>query len=740
MTRTSHRKAPASSRPGSPDDELDLGRYLGILQEHRGSIVATMVLTLGVGLLYMAAATPIYRAHAVLQIEKKANPLGELGALLADFSGEAPTEIELLGSRALLGKVIDELRLEVSATPRYFPLLGAALARGHEEAGIAEPPWALERFAWGGERIQVERVSVPRELEDIPLQLVTGEGGTYTLLDPDSQPLLSGNVGVPAASAPDSVLRVELLVSELQARPGTQFWVTRRSRLEVVEGLQRALRPVEKGLNTGVLSVSLEGRDPVEISAILTAISKHYVRHNVERRSEEVEQTLAFLDTQLPGLRKELERAEAALSAHRAGKGSVDLGLEAQAILERSVDVEKAISELTLERSELRQRFTQNHPVLNAMSSKLARLRADRTALNAKLKGLPDAELTAARLVRDVNVANELYIQLNNKAQEYRVLKSSIVGNARILDEPVVTRLPVRPSKPGVLAVSLVLGLTLGVAFAFTRQALHRGISDPAALEAALGVPVYATVPLGEAPSRRARRKRGADSEGPTILARTRPHDLATESLRSLRTRLQMVLEDAPNNVIAITGTSPGVGASFVSANLAWVLADSGKRVLLVDANLRGGGLHRCFGVARSRGLAEVLEGALTLEQSVVQVPDQSLFFLPTGALPSNPAELLLGDAFKTLVARMSLAYDLVLLDTPPILAVTDAALVGRQAGVNLAVVRAGAHPLREVAAALTRLSQDGVSVQGVVFNGVPRSPSGRAVRGIYQYEYPTVS
>ncbi len=738
MTRTPGSQAPARSRAGVSEDELDLGRHLGILIERRRSIAVTLVLALAVGGLYLAAKTPVYRADAVLQIEEKGSSFGELDELLSDFSGDAATEIEILSSRALLGRVVDELLLEVEATPRHLPLLGAAFARMHPGPGLAEPPWLLEAFAWGGESIRVERMRVPPELEDVPLRLVAGEAGAYTLLGPGAEELLSGQVGEPAAAPPDAAMQVELLISELQARPGTGFEVTRRPRLEVVEDLQRALRVSEKGTGTGILFVALEGTDPVRTAATLQSLARHYVRHNVERRSEEAERRLAFLDTQLPGLRQELERAEQALSAHRAGKGSVDLGMEAQAILDRSVDLERSISALTLERAELRQRFTDNHPVLAATTRKLARLRADRASLSAQLKQLPSAELASAQLMRDVKVANELYVQLNNKAQEYRVLKASTFGNARILDAPVVSREPVRPSKPGILAVSLMLGLSLGVALAFTRQALHKGVSAPSAIEAELGVPVFATLPLGPSPRRRLRGGRARGSH--TLLASTHPRDLATESLRDLRTRLLLALKDSPSNVICLTGVGPGVGTSFVALNLAGLLADCGKRILLVDANLRGGGLHRCFRGGRGQGLSELLLGELELEQAVQSVTGRSFTFLSTGALPSHPAELLSSDAFTAVLARMSAEYEFVLLDTPPILAVTDAALVGRQAGVNLAVVRAGAHPMREIASALQRLEHSGVSVQGVIFNGVPRSPRERAVSGIYQYESPAAS
>ncbi|MFL5350077.1 MAG: polysaccharide biosynthesis tyrosine autokinase [Hyalangium sp.] len=741
MTSSSDRKAPVRSHRGAPDGELDLSSHLGILREHRGTIAATLALTLLGGALYMLSAPPLYRASAVLQIEQKSSNQGEIDQMLAHFAGDTSTEMEIVSSRALLGKVVDELQLDVVARPRRFPLFGEAIARAHGDTGLAEPPlWGLGRYAWGGERIRVERVSVPPELEELPLTLVAGEGGAYTLLGPKGELLLHGNVGTSATAPADVPRQVELLVAELNARPGTQFRVSQRSRLEVVEELQRSLHLAEKGLNTGILTLALEGEDPMAISATLGAIVRQYLRYNVESRSEEAQRTLTFLESQLPGLRKELERAEAALSEYRAGKGNVDLGMEAQSILQRSADVERSLSTLSLERSELRQRFTENHPVVIATNRKLARLRSEQAALNTQLKSLPGAELTSAQLMRDVKVANELYLQLNNKAQEYRVIGASTMGNARILDEPVVTRSPVGASKAGVLAVSLVLGLTLGVAFAFTRQALHKGVSDPATVEAQLAVPVYASLPWGKAPSRRFRRKREAEQGRREILAQAHPHDLLSESLRSLRTRLQLTLKDSRNRVVAITGPSPSVGTSFVSVNLAWVMAESGQRVLLVDGNLRGGWLYRCFGAERSRGLSEFLQGTGELEQGVQQVPGQSLSFLSTGALPPNPAELLMSDRFTQLVARVSAEYDVVLIDTPPILAVTDAALVGRHAGVNLAVVRAGLHPMREIAAAVHRLEESGVSVHGVIFNGVPRSAAGRVVSGIYQYEYPTAS
>ena len=730
MTSPPERVTPPRPGPGTQDDELGLGRYLAILGERRGTIAASVALALALGGLYLLTTTPVYRANAILRIEQKSSSLGQLDELIPDVPSQAAPEMEVLGSRALLGRVADALHLGVSVEPRYFPVVGAAHARAHPGPDLAAVPWwGGASYAWGGETLQVERLNVPAEWEDLPLTLVAKADGAYTLWGPEGRVVLNGTVGTGAQTEARAPHEVELFVTELHARPGTRFQVMRRSKLAVVEELQRTLRMGEKGAGTGVLNLTLDGPDPVLVTTTLQAIADTYVRSNVERRSDDAGRTLSFLDSQLPGLRQGLEQAEAALRDYRAGKGGVDLGLEVQAVLNRSADLDKDISTLAMERSELRQRFTEHHPLLLATERKLARLRTERTALDTRLKGIPDAERVSAQLTRDVKVANELYLQLNNKAQEYRVLKSSTITNARIIDAPVVPRTPVRPVKPDVFAVSLVLGLVLGVALAFTRQALHQGVSSPAALEAALAVPVFASLPLG--PDRA--------SDTPVILARTRPRDPTTESVRALRTRLQRALKDAPGNVVALTGTSPGVGTSFVALNLAWVLAESGQRVLLVDANLRGGWLHRCFQDARPSGLSELLRGTLPLEQAVLADVGPGLSFLGAGELPPDPAELLSQPGFAGLVAQLSARYEVVLFDTPSILAVTDAALVGRHASVGLAVVRAGAHPLREVTSALHQLEENSVPVRGVVLNGVPRSRRGRAVSGIYQYEYPAV-
>src|SRR5207302_8047677 len=209
---------------------------------------------------------------------------------------------------------------------------------------------------------------------------------------------------------------------------------------------------------------------------------------------------------------------------------------------------------------------------------------------------------------------------------------------------------------------------------------------------------------------------------------------LAIESLRSLRTSLQFALIDAPNRVIVLTGPSPGIGKSFIASNLAQVLADSGRRVLLVDGDMRNGSLHREFSVPRAPGLSEAIAGAAALTAAVHHISD-CLDLLTGGMIPPNPSELLMSPRFTELIDKVSGDYEMIVVDTPPILAVTDAAVIGRHAGVTLLVLRAGQHPLREIALALKRLAHGGVRPAGLVLNDVRRSSVEYGYT--YQYAYP---
>ncbi len=720
---------------GDAGEEPGLAEHLGVLVESRWLIAAALALALAAGISWLLVAPPTFQSDAVIQVEEQKKTLSGLSEISEMFSekSEAETEIEIIRSRSLLGSVVDQLHLDITARPRVFPIVGGFIARRHDaRKGLASPVLGLGRYAWGGERIQVDRLAVPDDLVDKALTLVAGEGGRFALLDPDGRQLAAGEVGTRATGAADGE-KVEIFVSELKARPGTRFGVRKRNPEDVVDALAKELSIGEKGKKTGILRVALEGRDPRRLADTVQAIAVAYLRQNVYRKSEDAQKTLEFVNGQLPVVKSNLESAEAALNSYRSRKGSIDLTLEAKGILDRVADVEKALTEVQLQRAELRLRFTEKHPAIRALDRKKEQLEAERDQIAARIKQLPASELDSARLMRDAKVANELYVLLLNKAQELSLVKSGAIGNVRILDPARLPRKPVRPLAGQTLGLAALLGLMLGVALAYGRNALRRGVEDPDLVEQLTGITVYSTVPFSERQRVLARSAEVNEEPLRPLLARFEPTDLAVESLRSLRTSLQFALMDSPSKVVAIAGPSPGIGKSFVAANLAQVLADAGMRVLLVDADMRRGSLHEFFGMERNPGLSDVVSGAVPLETAVSRQVSKGLDFLATGTVPPAPSELLMSIRFQALVASVSKQYDLVLLDTPPVLAVTDAALVGRHCGATLIVLRAGHHPAREISLCVKRMVQNGVRPQGFVFNDVRRHGPGF---GAYSYHY----
>jgi tyrosine-protein kinase Etk/Wzc len=281
-----------------------------------------------------------------------------------------------------------------------------------------------------------------------------------------------------------------------------------------------------------------------------------------------------------------------------------------------------------------------------------------------------------------------------------------------------------------VLALAALLGLAAGLTAALAGKSFRRGAGDAEEVEHGTGLTVVASIPHSKSQTALTRAfDRGSNATLP-ILSTFDPADAAIENLRALRTSLQLTLAGNRTNVLAILGPSPGVGKSFVCVNLAHVLAAAERRVLLVDGDLRRGRLHEFFEVARQPGLSEVVSGTASLGDAVVRADQIDL--LPAGSIPSNPAELLARPSFERFLEEASRRYDLVVVDTPPILAVADPLIIASLAGMNLLVLRARRDPLREVALAIKRLARSGVQVQGAVLNDVRSARDSSAMYGRY--------
>ncbi|MBY8960603.1 polysaccharide biosynthesis tyrosine autokinase [Pseudomonas sp. MIS38] len=723
-------------------DSIDLLGIFGSLIDQKWLIGAFTGAFMAAGVAYAVLATPVYLANALVQVEPKKNDMLGFSDLSSMLGGQSPsvTEIGIIKSRAVIGKTVDDLRLDIDVTPNTFPVVGGFLARryrGETEFSVAPPRFGFNSYAWGGERLEFTRLNLPKELLGKKLTLVAGEQQHFQLLDDNDNLLVEGVAG--EAFAQDGV---EGLIERLQANPGTCFEVVRNPRIVTIQGYQDALDISEQGKESGIIRLALASADAAEAVKILNKIAALYVDQNVRRTSAEAAQSLAFLQSQLPQVKRDLAKASDALNAYQTHGKTVNISLETQSVLGQSVALETRISELKMQQAEMDRKFTKQHPAYRALMSQIGELTQQQKSLEGKVGDLPATQQELLNLTRDVEVASQIYTQLLNKSQELDIVRAGAVGNVRLIDPADVDlSSPVKPKKALIVLIATFLGAFLGVALVLLRKSLSKGLEGPEAIEQ-LGLPVYASIPYSalqrDEDTKKGRAKITAETPA-YLLALRNPTDLSIESIRSLRTCLHFAALDSTNNRIMISGPSPQVGKTFVSSNLAAVMAQSGQRVLLIDADMRKGHLHKTLNVPIANGLSDLLVKRCSIEQAINTVEIDNLHFISRGQVPPNPSELLMHANFRDLLAELSQRYDVVIIDTPPLLAVTDAAIVGREAGISLIVTRFAVNPAKEIEATIRRFAQNGIELKGAVFNGVEKRAAsyyGNGSYGYYNYEY----
>lgn len=721
------------------NDEIDLMGLLGTLIDHKWLIAGVTGVFMAAGVAYALLATPVYQANALIQVEAKKNDMlgfSDIGSMLGKESPSA-TEIELIKSRKNIGDVVDNLQLDIEVEPNYFPVFGEFIARRFKPEtanSVAAPILGMNSYAWGGEQLKIAELIIPQELLGEELTLVAGQAGNFKLFD-DNTLLVEGQVDK-AIDKNGIKLKVDLL----QANPGTKFSVTRDPRLTTILNYQKALDVSERGKDSGMIALSLENTEPDVAIQTLNEIANLYVQQNVERTSAEAAKSLGFLRDQLPQVRKDLEKAENALNQFQIRSKSIDISLEAKAILDQIVALDTSISTLKLQKAEMDRKFTPQHPAYRALMGQLAELTSKQQRLAKQVEGLPSTQQELLSLTRDLKVSTEIYTQLLNKSQELDVMRAGAVGNVRLIDTADVDlKTPVKPKKALIVLIATFLGALLGIGWVLFRKALNRGVENPDDIEK-LGLPVYASIPFSSL--QKVEDDKSTNGRGRTVtplLASSHPTDLAIEGLRSLRTSLHFAMLEADNNRLMISGPSPKVGKSFVSSNLAAVVAQAGQKVLLVDVDMRKGYIHKMFGIAVENGLSDLLAKRCDLETATHKSEVDNLDVISRGQIPPNPSELLMHKNFTEFLEQVSKKYDLVILDTPPFLAVTDAAIVGRQSGTNLIVSRFELNPAREVELTMRRFAQNGINLKGAIFNGVEKRASakyGYGAYGYYNYEY----
>ncbi|HCI9029989.1 TPA: polysaccharide biosynthesis tyrosine autokinase [Escherichia coli] len=708
------------NKPEVKDSEdFDIGRLLGEIIDHRKLIISITSLFAFTGLLYVLLSTPVYQADALIQVEQKqANAiLGNLSQILPDSQPQSAPEIALLQSRMILGKTVDDLNLQIRVEQEHFPIFGKGLSRllGQKDGTL-----------------NISLFSPVDQTEDIQKFKLTVEGnGSYVIYGENVE--LKGRVG---ETLDKNGFTVKL--SSIQAEPGTSFTVTYVSKLKAISDIQESLTINDQGKDTGILAISLNGKNPILIKDIINSISQNYLAQNIARQAAQDAKSLDFLNQQLPKVRSDLDEAENKLNDYRRKNDSVDLSLEAKAVLDQIVNVDNQLNELTFRESEISQLYTKEHPTYKALLEKRKTLQEEKGKLNKRVSAMPETQQEILRLSRDVESGRAVYMQLLNRQQELNISKSSAIGNVRIIDNAVTQPKPVKPKKVITLLASIILGLFVAVGVVLLRVFLRRGIETPEQLEE-LGINVYASIPVSETFSLKKmvkKSKKNSYSDAEIFLALENPADLAIEAIRGLRTSLHFAMMEARNNILMISSASPNAGKTFVSTNLAAVISQTGKKVLLIDTDMRKGYTHKLFNVNNDHGLSDFLSGKNDINKTIKTIDVAGFDFIPRGIVPPNPAELLMHKRFGELLKWANENYDLVILDTPPILAVTDAAIIGNYSGTTLLVARFELNSPKEIEVSIKRFEQSGVHIKGCILTGMIKKASSYYSYGYSHYGY----
>ncbi|MBA2778683.1 polysaccharide biosynthesis tyrosine autokinase [Billgrantia kenyensis] len=746
------------SLPSTPprNNDIDLRRFFGNFLQYKWWILAITLVFTAWGWGYGQLSIPIYQGDALVQIERRGtvNPLAD--AMGSEGDDNAMAEVRILSSRMVLGQVVDQTDIDTLVQPRRLPLIGEYVQRnGIERPNPEEHPvigWLLSRLpfdllaymsfdeaVWGHEWIQVTELDTDDRYRNTPITLRVASPLQYRLYLGEEL-LGEGMVGRLEAFM-DGALSVR--VGEIRAPARSEFALTKLSRTAAIGSLRSRLEVIPDGGrsgSTGIITLLLRGEDRAEIDSSLNAITRTFLMQNVERQSEEADKRLRFLEEQAPSMRETLTGAENRLNEYRVQAGSVDLSSESSSLVSRLIELEERLNELEVSQEEMSMRYTRHHPAYQSLMRQRTRLLEERERLNARIDEMPGSQQEIIRLTRDVEVAQSIYVSMLNRAQELQVSRAGIVGNIRIIDNAHVGGGPIFPNRKLMLLLYSFLGVLLGVAFAVVRGLMSRGIETSQQLEEA-GLPVYATIPQSDSQQKLVRRihNRRRKYKKNVIygtLATANPTDGAVEALRSLRTSLHFAMVEAKSNSIMITGPTMELGKSFTTINLAATCAQGSQRVLVIDADMRKGHIHDAFKGSPELGLSELLSGQVECQDAVRHTHIEGLEYISRGKVPPNPSELLMQKRFSSLIDELSAKYDLVIIDTPPILAVTDATIVGKVVGTSLMITRFQVTTQKEVEAALRKLETAGVRVRGAILNGIERRLAKQYGYQYYSYSY----
>lgn len=728
------------------NDNIDLTALVLVLL--RGWKVIALMAAIGllIGFFYTRYINPTFKSDALIQIEENSQGVDALGANISELVGEevskAEAEAELIRSRMILEPVVDMLHLDIKLTDPNIGYLDK----------ITNDRINTQLNTNDGVSLSTKNGSVKINQFDVSPAY---SNQSFTLSQSDTGFVLSnglddfkGQLGQPHQFNGVNG-EINITVTELPA-DGYPIGITQQTLKTTTDAMNSALSVEEKGDKTNIIQLSMTGTNQQQITTTLDQIVQSYIDQNQSRGTEETTKTLAFMETQIPALKEKLDTSEAQFNEFRKKHGTIDVGKEAELLLNEKSRIDEQLNDLKLKRADLTTYYTNEHPLVIQINEQLKVLNSRIGAIGSTVAGLPEIQREFLKLSEDTAINREIYLTLLKNYEQLKIVRAGQVGYARILDRPTSTFDAIAPNKFQIMLLALLVGTVLGVMLVLIRNLIRNVVKDPEHLESKTGIPVIATIPRSTSISKLGRNKKNTGR----MLAHVDHNGLSYEAIKNLRTNLLFgkttkTADEKSAQTILITGESPGVGKSFITANLSEVFAQLDKKVLIIDGDMRLGELHKMFGMNPDSGLTDYLlqdkdstlsadkprldsdMAKLNLESFIQPTGMEHIDLISRGRPSHNPTSLLIGERFNHLMTALKTKYDYIVIDAPPILAASDAMVLAQHADKVLIVTKFDHSVEGQLVYAIKQMSKVNVQVDGIILNDIQQSILNR-----YSYHY----
>ena len=740
----------SNSASKEDNEEIDLMALLFAILRGWKIIVFFAILGLIVGVLYSRYVNPTFRSDAIIQIEENSKGVAALGADISELIGsqasKAEAEAELIKSRMILEPVVNLLHLRIRLSDPNVSAIDR-IKSNSTDTQINKPEGVSLKTEDG--KVEISQFNVSQEYLNQPFTLTRSATGFVLSNGFDD---FKGEIGK-AHQFRGTDGQIQITVNDLPT-DGYPINITKQSLQTTTEQINSALSVVEKGKQTGIIQLSMTGANQQQTSLILKQIVLSYIDQNQSRGSEETTKTISFMETQIPTLKKKLEDSEEIFNDFRKKYGTIDVSKEAELLLTESSQIDVQLNELKLKKADLTTYYTEEHPLVIQINEQLEVLNARKQDIDDTIVGLPEIQREFLQLSADSAINREIYLTLLKNYEQLKIVKAGQIGFARIIDLPINNFKAIAPKKLLIVILATLLGSMLGTMLVLLKNMLRNVVKDPERLEAKTGVPVVATIPRSPLLTRLRKSNKNTPNR---LLAYVDHNSLSYEAIKSLRTNLMFGMPAQGRagqraKVILITGESPGVGKSFISSNLTEVFAQLDKKVLIMDADMRLGELHKMFSMSQDNGLGDYLSLDTThLSKDNAQVSKivanqesylasfihptgiDNIDFMPRGQHPRNPASLLANGSFDNLMKQLNLHYDYIVIDSPPVLAASDAMILSQYADKVLMVARYDKSIEGQVVYAVNQMNKANIKVDGIILNDVQQ---GLLSKYSYHYSY----